>query len=63
MIPLAGLASETGDLLGEYRSTSVTAIHASYSRRRWPRRSGMLWYVADVAIQLTWTLPRWPNRI
>ena len=64
MIPLAGLASETGELLGEYKKYLRDGENpTSCSRSGWPRR-----WATCCGTSPTWppsstsTSPRWPSR-
>jgi NTP pyrophosphatase (non-canonical NTP hydrolase) len=50
MIPLAGLASETGELLGEYKKyLRDGASHRLFKERLSEEVGDLLWYVANVA--------------
>ena len=50
MIPLAGLASETGELLGEYKKYLRDGeIHKLFKERLAEEVGDLLWYVANVA--------------
>ncbi|MBR9802764.1 nucleoside triphosphate pyrophosphohydrolase family protein, partial [bacterium] len=50
MIPLAGLASETGELLGEYKKYLRDGKSHKLFRERLAEEVGdLLWYVANVA--------------
>ena len=50
MIPLAGLASETGELLGEYKKYLRDGeSHQLFSERLAEEVGDLLWYVANVA--------------
>ncbi|MGH7651516.1 MAG: nucleotide kinase domain-containing protein [Gemmatimonadaceae bacterium] len=50
MIPLAGLASETGELLGEYKKYLRDGAHHKLFKVRLAEEIGdLLWYVANVA--------------
>lgn len=50
MIPLAGLASETGELLGEYKKyLRDGSSHKLFTQRLTEEIGDLLWYVADLA--------------
>src|SRR5205085_8277239 len=50
MIPLAGLASETGELLGEYKKYLRDGENHKLFRERLAEEVGdLLWYVANVS--------------
>ena len=50
MIPLAGLASETGELLGEYKKYLRDGeSHKLFKERLAEEVGDLLWYVANVA--------------
>ena len=59
MIPLAGLASETGELLGEYKKYLRDGeIHALFKERLSEEVGDLLWYLANVATKFGLDLGR-----